>query len=219
MAVLGELAPSGGARTVVFEEAAGDVPVQVSDLGGGRFRCELRAPEPLSLGPELPVDAVAAGVGLQPRDIVTDRHPPRVASVGLEFVVAEVRDRAALAGARPDGAALERLVDAGAATPDVHLYVRTPGDPEGFDVRTRMFAPFDGVTEDPATGSANAALAGLLATLDDAVDGSFSWRIAQGVEMGRPSVLAARAEKRSGDLTGVWIGGQSVLVSEGWIEV
>lgn len=219
LAHLGELGPIDGRRTVVFEEAAGDVPVEVRDLGDGRYACELQAPEPLSFGPALPVEAVAAGVGLLPEDVVTDRHPPQVASVGLAFVVAEVRDRAALARSRPDQAALGRLVEAGAATPDVHLYVRTPGDPEGFDLHTRMFAPFDGVPEDPATGSANAALAGLLATLDGAADGAFAWRIGQGAEMGRPSVLEARAEKRSGALSGVWIGGQSVAVSEGWIEV
>ena len=81
-----------------------------------------------------------------------------------------------------------------------------------------MFAPFDGVPEDPATGSANCALVGLLASLDDA-DGERSWRIAQGVEMGRPSVLDARAQRVGGEVTGVWIGGGSVLVSEGTIEV
>jgi trans-2,3-dihydro-3-hydroxyanthranilate isomerase len=218
LARIGELGERVGG-TVVFEEAAGDVPVAVTALGDGRFACELRAPEPLSLGPALSVDAVAAAVGLLPGDVVTDRHPPQVASVGLEFVVIEVRDRGALERARPDARGLERLVAAGAATPDVHLYVRTPGDPEGFDLRTRMFAPFDGVHEDPATGSANAALAGLLATIDPAADGRLAWRIAQGVEMGRPSVLAARAAKHAGALTGVWVGGESVLVSEGWIEV
>jgi trans-2,3-dihydro-3-hydroxyanthranilate isomerase len=61
-------------------------------------------------------------------------------------------------------------------TPDVHLYVKSADE---FDIRARMFAPFDGVPEDPATGS-------------------FRWEIAQGVEMGRPSVLHARAEKRDG---------------------
>jgi trans-2,3-dihydro-3-hydroxyanthranilate isomerase len=49
--------------------------------------------------------------------------------------------------------------------------------------------------------------------------GSASWRIAQGVEMGRPSVLEARAEKRDGVVVGAWIGGSSVLVSEGVIDV
>jgi trans-2,3-dihydro-3-hydroxyanthranilate isomerase len=75
------------------------------------------------------------------------------------------------------------------------------------------------VPEDPATGSANCALAALLAHHEGERDGSFRWRIAQGVEMGRPSVLEARAEKRGGEVVGTWIGGASVLVSEGWIEI
>jgi predicted PhzF superfamily epimerase YddE/YHI9 len=37
--------------------------------------------------------------------------------------------------------------------------------------------------------------------------------------MGRPSVLEARAEKNGGRIVGAWVGGASVLVSEGWIEV
>jgi trans-2,3-dihydro-3-hydroxyanthranilate isomerase len=82
-----------------------------------------------------------------------------------------------------------------------------------------MFAPLDGIIEDPATGSANCALAGLLSHLDEAPDGTFAWRIAQGVEMGRPSDLEARTEKRDGAVVNVWIGGDCILVSEGFIEV
>jgi trans-2,3-dihydro-3-hydroxyanthranilate isomerase len=100
--------------------------------------------------------------------------------------------------------------------PDIHLYTLS-GDE--FDIRARMFAPLDGVPEDPATGSANCALAALLSHHRDERDGSFRWRIAQGVEMGRPSILEARAEKRDGEVVGTWIGGASVLVSEGVIEV
>ncbi len=140
-----------------------------------------------------------------------------MASVGLEFVVAELADRSALERARPDEAALQRLVALGASTPDIHLYV-ADGERTASTLRTRMFAPFDGVTEDPATGSANCALAGLLASLDD-TDGEQAWRIAQGVEMGRPSVLDARVRRVGGEVAGVWIGGSSVLVSEGTFEV
>jgi trans-2,3-dihydro-3-hydroxyanthranilate isomerase len=75
------------------------------------------------------------------------------------------------------------------------------------------------VPEDPATGSANCALAGLLSHYREEAEGGFSWRIAQGVEMGRPSILEARTEKRGGAVEAVRIGGASVLVSEGWIEV
>jgi trans-2,3-dihydro-3-hydroxyanthranilate isomerase len=203
---------------VTFEEVAGAVPVSIR-RDGDRIWCELRAPQALALGPELPVPAVADAVGLTPQDIVVDRHAPRVASVGLEFVVVELADRAALERARPDAQALQRLTDVGASTPDVHLYVAgASGDPDGFDLRTRMFAPFDGVPEDPATGSANCALVGLLASLDEG-DGDRSWRIAQGVEMGRPSVLDARTRTVGGQVTGVWIGGGSVLVTQGTIEV
>jgi trans-2,3-dihydro-3-hydroxyanthranilate isomerase len=218
LASIGELGPLDDPLVVAFEEGAGLVPVTVR-RDGDRIWCELRAPATLSLGPALPVAAVAEAVGLTPQDIALDRHAPRVASVGLEFVVAELADRSALERARPDSAALERLLAAGAATADIHVYVPCAADDaEGFDLRTRMFAPFDGVPEDPATGSANCALVGLLASLDR-IDGNRSWRIAQGVEMGRPSVLDARVQRVGGEVADVWIGGGSVLVSEGTIEV
>jgi trans-2,3-dihydro-3-hydroxyanthranilate isomerase len=63
------------------------------------------------------------------------------------------------------------------------------------------------------------ALAAALAHFDAKRDGSFRFRIAQGVEMGRPSVLEARAEKRAGVVTEARIGGTSVLVAEGSMEV
>ena len=147
---------------------------------------------------------------------MTTAHAPLVASVGLPFVMAELTGREALARARPDLAVFEALVAGGMEEPMLLLYVRS-GDE--FDLRARMFSPLDGIPEDAATGSANCALAGLLAHLDDAADAELSWRIAQGVEMGRPSVLEARAEKRAGAVERVRIGGESVLVCEGLIEV
>ena len=159
---------------------------------------------------------MAAAVSLSADDIVTTSHAPRVASVGLPFLFAELTDRDALARARPDISAVESLIAEGVASPDVHLYVRTS---DAFDLRARMFAPMDGVPEDPATGSANCALVALLTHLDQAADGAFSWRIAQGVEMGRPSVLEARTEKKDGAVVDVWIGGECVLFSEGSMEV
>jgi trans-2,3-dihydro-3-hydroxyanthranilate isomerase len=218
LAVLGELGEVAEERVVVFEERAGDVPVSIRPLGSGRFSCELRAPERLTLGPELPVGPVAAALGLAPDDVSTAAHAPCVASVGLAFVVAELRDQDALDRARPDTAALARLLEAGATTADVHCYVRTPGATDGIDLRARMFAPFDGVPEDPATGSANCALAALLADLMPESDVTPRWTIAQGVQMGRPSRMVARADKCLGQVLGVWIGGESVLVSRGTIE-
>lgn len=214
LAATGELGAVEDAITVTFEEQAGLVPVVIRRRGDQRLWCELSAPEPLSLGKRISAELLAAAVSLTPDEIVTTTHLPLVVSVGLPFLVAEVRDRAALARARSSTAGLDGIVAQG-ITPDIHLYLH--GDDE-FALRARMFAPLDGVPEDPATGSANAALAALLTHCKREPDGDFQWRIAQGVEMGRPSVLEARTEKRDGKVTAARIGGASVLVSEGTIE-
>ena len=216
LATMGALGPLEEPREVVFEEEAGLVPVAVRRLSGDRIWCELTAPQALTLGATVPMASAAAAACLTEADIVTTAHAPLVASVGLPFVMAELTGREALARARPDLAVFEALVAGGMEEPMLHLYVRS-GDE--FDIRARMFSPLDGIPEDAATGSANCALAGLLAHLDGAVDAELTWRIAQGVEMGRPSVLEARAEKRAGAVERVRIGGESVLVCEGLIEV
>jgi len=215
LASAGACGEIGEPITVTFEEKAGVVPVTIRKDHGKPIWCELAAPQSLSLGRTVSAESLAAAVSLAADDIVTSTHPPQVASVGLPFLFAEVRDRAALERARTNMNGLESLVAAG-VTPDIHLYTQSTDD---FDLRARMFAPLDGVAEDPATGSANCALAALLSHLNEATDGSFHWRIAQGVEMGRPSVLEARTEKREGVVAAIHIGGASVLVSEGLLEV
>jgi trans-2,3-dihydro-3-hydroxyanthranilate isomerase len=216
LATMGVFGPLEAPVSVVFEEEAGPVPIAIHKRERGRIWCELTAPQSLALGQTVSAQSVASAVSLTPDDIVTTAHAPQVASVGLPFLIAELRDRDALERARPDLSGFEGLIAAGVDPPDLHLYVRVS---DGFDIRARMFSPMDGILEDPATGSANCALVGLLSHLDEAADGSFSWRIAQGVEMGRPSVLEARTEKRDGAVESVWIGGECVLVSEGLIDV
>jgi trans-2,3-dihydro-3-hydroxyanthranilate isomerase len=213
LATAGEFGPIAGPITVTFEEKVGLVPVSIQQREG-RIWCEISAPQRLSLGKIIPAEMVAAAVSLDPDDIVTRTHQPQVASVGLPFLMAELADRAALERARVNMNGIDAIAAEG-VMPDIHLYTRSA---DGFDIRARMFAPLDGVPEDPATGSANCALAALLSHRSAAADGSFRWRIAQGVEMGRPSILEARAEKRDGVVVAVWIGGDSVLVSEGFIE-
>ena len=211
LAELGAVEWDADAALLRFEEKAGTVAVRLArDERGGVF-CELTAPEPLSLGPELRIEEVASAVGLDAGDVVTTVHPPRVASVGLPFVVVEIASRAALARAAPDIRAMQALRARG-VTPDVHLYTREAGD---FDLHTRMFAPLDGVPEDPATGSANSALIGLLGQVEPAPSGQWRWRIAQGVDMGRPSELFGSVEKAAGEVTAVRVGGYSVPVFTG----
>ena len=216
LATAGVFGVSDTPLTVTFEEKAGLVPIAIHKRHGGRIWCELAAPQRLSLGKTISAQSVASAVSLTTDDIITTCHVPQVASVGLPFLLAELRDYSALKRARPNMHGFEGLVAEGVEPPDVHLYTRAS---DGFDIRARMFSPMDGIPEDPATGSANCALVGLLSYYNNVADGTFNWRIAQGVEMGRPSVLEARTEKKDGVVVNVWIGGDCVLVSEGLIEV
>src|SRR5881227_440648 len=211
LASSGEFGEVSSSLTVTFEEEAGLVPITIYREEGAVARCEVAAPESLSLGKTIAIELVASAVSLNPEDILTDTHHPQVCSVGLPFVITELKDRTALERARINMSGFDALADMD-IKPSMHLYVRVSDD---FDIRARMFAPLSGVLEDPATGSANCTLGGLLAHHKGQSSGTFSWRIAQGVEMGRPSTLLARAEKKNGVVTGTWIGGATVLVSEG----
>jgi len=215
LAGAGEFGAIDGSLRVTFEEKAGVVPVTIHAANGTITNCELTAPRTLCLGNTISARLLAAAVSLAVEDIVTDTHPPQVASVGLPFVMAELRDRSALERARVNLAGFDAIL-ADEVRPSIYLYARSRDE---FDLRARMFAPLSGVAEDPATGSASCAIAGLLAQLDAKRSASYSYRIAQGVEMGRPSVLMARAEKKDGAVTATGVGGPCVKVSEGAIEV
>jgi trans-2,3-dihydro-3-hydroxyanthranilate isomerase len=82
-----------------------------------------------------------------------------------------------------------------------------------------MFAPGSGVPEDPATGSAAAALGGYLAAADGREAGALSWTVEQGLEMGRPSLLHVEADREGGETTAIRVGGAAVLVSRGTMRV
>jgi len=180
---------------VVFEERAGLVPITIRKTqgAGSGIWAELKAPETLTIGKELSVELVASALSLDSESIVTTTHPPQLASVGLPFVMVEVADREALEKSRVGMPALDEIHATG-IMPDIHVYTRSQDE---FDIRARMFAPLDGVPEDPATGSANCALAAMLTHYRSESEGEFAWKIAQGIEMGRPSFLDARTTKEN----------------------
>ncbi len=204
-----------------FEEGAGLVRVHILRGADGRpDGARISAPQALSLGVAVPTDMVAACASLKPGDIVTTAHEPLVASVGTPFVIAEVASPAALARATPDLAAFRRAQQAIgelAGRFNLHLYARVEG--EATRLRTRMFAPFAGVMEDPATGSANATLAALLTSLAPGDNIDLAYDIAQGEEMGRPSRLLATARKTPEGPVLATVAGSCVDVMRGRVEV
>jgi trans-2,3-dihydro-3-hydroxyanthranilate isomerase len=201
---------------VVFEEKAGLVPVEILKDGGVVTGARLESPQPFTRGADVLASLIADACGLLEDDIMAHHHAPCVASCGTPFILAAVRSRSVLAGASPRSEVFERRV---AKFKAFSILIYTRDGKAGIDLRARMFAPHIGVPEDPATGSAAVALIGLLADLHPETDVVLDSRIAQGVEMGRPSLLDARAIKRGGKVHATYIGGHCVPVMSGAIEV
>ncbi len=211
----GELGDYEPGKKIVFEEKAGLVPITLSNTQGDRLYCELQAPQSLSLGKTVPVIVIEKALSLPHGSVSVAVHLPQLASVGLPFVIAELKDLSTLEAVRVNINGFEEIAELD-IPPDLFVYVRSDDE---YYIRSRMFAPFDGVEEDPATGSANCALAGLLALHDEQTEGRIELNITQGIEMGRASFLQARVEKSAGEITGIWIGGECVLVGEGQLYV
>jgi trans-2,3-dihydro-3-hydroxyanthranilate isomerase len=218
LAAIGEIDVTGSTTQIVFEEAVGPVPVRVQAENGQPVFAELSAAEMPEFGPEPPpVDAIAEILAIRPSDVRTDRYVPQAVSCGVPFLFVPLRDRDALARAQVDRA---RWTDVLSAFWAPHLYCVAvdPEQPDG-DLRARMFAPAMGIDEDPATGAAATALAGYLTSHTAARSGTVGWTIEQGVEMGRPSVLHVEAEVPSDAIEAIRVGGTSVLVTEGAMNV
>jgi trans-2,3-dihydro-3-hydroxyanthranilate isomerase len=199
---------------LVFEEIAGLVAMRLLKRGTEIYGAQLKAPQPLNVGDEVALEQVANACGLSAADIETKHHMPRLAGCGNWFVFAELNNREALKRAMYVTDAFARDFPM-SKTIGIHLYVRTGTD--GVDVQSRMFAPLYGVPEDPATGSANVALVGLIAHSDK--KDRLALRIAQGVDMGRPSILEAEAIRDAEGRIECYIGGGCVPVMRGEIEL
>lgn len=200
---------------LLFEELAGLVEVQIErDGSGAPVGATIAAPQPLSLGVELPVEEIAACAGLKTDEVIARAHKPVQASLGNPFVVAEV-EASALKRAAPDIAAFRKSVTRESALKGrlgLYLYAH---EGEG-RVQARMFAPLGGTFEDPATGSAAGPLGALLLSLSG--DAEKRLDIHQGVVMGRPSLLQVVA-RRGADGIRATIAGQCVPVLRGEAEL
>src|SRR5438132_991230 len=180
---------------------------------------DFAAPKPLSKGETVDAREAAAILSLSASDITTDRHPPQIASVGLPFLIVEVASREALRRAKPDAAAFWTTFPAVGADA-VYFYTRdVPAEEQPLDLQARMFHPgAAGLSEDPATGSATGAAAAFLAALDAARDGELKLRIGQGFDMGRPSLLLTRVQKKGGAVVATHVGGNCVQMMEGTLQ-
>lgn len=207
------LAGEGDALDIVLDEKVGPVPVRIRKTAGAPTFAELTTAVLPSFGEVPTAEVFADWLGLSVADIETDSDAPRGASCGVPYNLVPLRSLEALGRARLQ---VHKLAGARPGwSGSFYLYAQTP---QYGVLQTRMYAPGLGVVEDPATGSAAVALCGHLADRSKA-DGLLSWTLLQGVEMGRPSRLQIQAEKRDGRIIAVKVGGQSVRIASGTLNL
>jgi trans-2,3-dihydro-3-hydroxyanthranilate isomerase len=218
LARLGEVGLTVPDTRIVLEEGVGPVPVTVHTRENRPVGATLSVAKLPEMGPPAPRPGeVAAALSLDEADLLLADHAPEAYSCGTPFLFIPVRNRAVLARTRLDRAQWEAAVSRYWA-PKMFIFAFDPELP-GSDLRARMFAPSVGVAEDPATGSAAAALAGYLGARSGERNGTLRWQIEQGFEMGRPSILRVEADVSEGAITAVRVGGDCVLVSAGEMEI
>lgn len=218
LAEIGEIPLEGESTSIVFEEQVGPVPVKIRAAGGKPVFAQLSVAKLPEIGPPVPTrETLASMLSLEPKDLVGGHFAPQSISCGLPFLFVALKDRAAVKRSRMRVDQWERTLGSAWASM-IMVFSRDP-EREGSDIRARMYAPGFGVPEDPATGSACAALGGYLAARDTRQEGTLRWIVEQGFEMGRPSIIEVEVDKAAGVITAVRVGGASVTMSEGTIRV
>ena len=211
--VLATLGVAENVNRLVLEENVGPVPVHIERDGGRVVRCTFtsaRLPERLDATPpsgralaemlQLAIDQIAA--------------PAEVWSCGVPYLLVHVASSDALMRAQLD-LTHWRTTLAGFVTHEIYPIAQL--DPSTWQVR--MFAPGAGVAEDPATGSAAAALAGWLVRHTPDLSPTRRWTILQGEAIGRPSRIELEADVHDGRVQAVRVGGTSVMVSDGVLKL
>lgn len=157
---------------------------------------------------------MAQALGIDVDELGCDSYQPAVFSAGVTYHLVPVRNAEVLArikvnsGLWPDVFTLDRHA--------VYVFTATP-DEEGNDFAARMFHP--DVGEDSGTGSAAAALTGLLSEHADLATGQADFVLRQGHEMGRPCRITIQLRKENDVLTHGGIGGDAVVVAEGVLDL
>lgn len=171
-----------------------------------------KLPESVGKAPEARV--IARALGLDAEDIGCGHHQPSIYSAGVIFYLVPVKNAAVLKRIALNPLGWGEIFPLGHNS--VYVYTETPEEQDNH-FAARMFSPGMGLNEDPATGSAAAALIGELAAFLD--DGQTEYVIRQGAEIDRPSRIHVQIHKANGELTHGGIGGDAVLIGQGCLEL
>jgi trans-2,3-dihydro-3-hydroxyanthranilate isomerase len=215
LAYLGEFTHTEKSE-IVFKEKVGNVPITVYFEYSKPSYAELTVPKLPQEGPPPPTrEQIAEAISLESSDI-SSKQKSLAFSCGLPFLFVPIVSLNKLKNASINHEKWKKYISSYWA-PQVYLITTDIEKPDS-DFHARMFAPALGIPEDPATGSAVAAMSGYLSKLPKYQDGDFSVVIEQGFEINRPSILEMSFTSSSGKVEKVHVKGKAVVVSQGEIE-
>lgn len=166
---------------------------------------------PAVVGAQVPSEDVARALSLDVEQILSQQLSPTVVSTEATHLMVPLRDAAALGAARVEKKLLIEIAEQ-YGFEGFYCFTIPENDPRYF-AHARFFNPGIGIDEDPATGSAAGPLAGYLLQ-KGYVRPETDYKILQGAEIGRPSVIHFNATSE-----GTWISGSAVIVMEGKIRI
>ena len=205
---------SGDHVRVTLHEGLGPIPVDVALSGGRVLGATFSAPRaPDIREADASREELGAMLGLSADDILDGAWRPKAVGWETAFHVVPVRGLVAARRARLRLDVWERLLG---DTWAKEVYVITSEvEGSGCALHARMFAPGLGIQEDPATGSAAAALAGFLAATGTFGNGPAKWVVEQGIELGRASLIDVEAVVTDGMSANIRVGGRIVVMGSG----
>jgi len=170
---------------------------------------------------QLPLDRadIANALSLKITEVGFENHVPSIWSAGVPFLLVPVHDIGAAERLEFDLQLWEKTVPfVDGALASAFIYCRG-GVNHLAKFHARMFPVGMGIVEDPATGSAVAALSGAINQFDALPDGHHPIIIEQGIEMGRPSLIHLHLDIDGGQIANARIGGQAVRIASGILEL
>jgi len=200
----------------VLEENVGPVRCAVRLRAGEAGFAEFDLPrKPVQI--ELPLDrqGLADALSVKSTDIGFENHVASIWSAGVPFLMIPLHNLATVRNLEFDIALWEKaapFVEGSLAS--AYVYCRS-GVNHQAKFHARMFSPDMGISEDPATGAAVAALSGAIRHFDALPDGHHPVLVEQGVEMGRPSFIHLHIDVKEGEIARARIGGQAIKIAEG----
>lgn len=203
------------ASAVRIEEKVGVITCVIERIDKARGHARFALPHlPERAGKAPDRNQIALRLGIDPDAIGCGSFRPSVSTAGVIFYLVPVARPEVLRQVQPNFDGWRETFPLGHNS--VYVYTATPGEPDN-DFAARMFGPGMGLSEDPATGAAAAALIGELAT--QVGDGMTDYVIRQGVEMGRPSRIEVQIRKDGDQLIHAGIGGDAVIIGQGTLDL